>query len=33
MGNKVGRPFDVDSFTQIDKLPAPERMTLPFVVK
>jgi len=33
MGNKVGRPFDVDSFTQIDKSPTPERMTLPFDVR
>jgi hypothetical protein len=33
MGNKIGRPFDVDSFTQIDKSPTPERMTLPFDVR
>ena len=33
MGNKIGRPFDVDSFTQVDKSPVPERTTLPFVVK
>ena len=33
MGNKVGRSFDVDSFTEVDKSAAPERMTLPFVIK
>lgn len=33
MGNKIGRSFDVDSFTEVDKSPTPERMTLPFVVK
>ena len=33
MGNKVGRSFDVDSFTQVDKSPTPERLTLPFTIK
>jgi hypothetical protein len=33
MGNKIGRSFDVDSFQQIDKSPAPDRITLPFVVR
>ena len=33
MGNKAGRSFDVDSFTQIDKSPTPERLTLPFDVR
>jgi hypothetical protein len=32
-GNRIGRPFDVDKFDTIDKSPAPERFTLPFVVK
>lgn len=33
MGNKIGRSFDVDKFTEIDKSPAPDRMTLPFSIK
>jgi hypothetical protein len=33
MGNKIGRAFDVDRFTEIDKSPAPERTKLPFVVR
>jgi hypothetical protein len=33
MGNKIGRPFDIDAFDQIDKSPAPDRTTVPFIVK
>ena len=33
MGNKIGRAFDIDSFKEIDKSPAPDRVTLPFVVR
>jgi hypothetical protein len=33
MGNKLGRPFDVDRFTEIDKTPAPERTTIGFTIK
>jgi hypothetical protein len=33
MGNKIGRPFDVDSFAQVDKSSAPDRLTLAFAVK
>lgn len=33
MGNKIGRPFDVDTFDHIDRTPAPERMTVPFIVR
>jgi hypothetical protein len=33
MGNKIGRSFDVDSFTEVDKSPVPERITLPIVVR
>lgn len=33
MGNKIGRPFDVDAFDQIDKTAAPDRMTVPFMIK
>jgi hypothetical protein len=32
MGNKIGRSFDVDSFTEVDKSPAPERVRLAFTV-
>lgn len=32
MGNKVGRPFDIDTFTEIDKSPS-ERQTITFRVK
>jgi hypothetical protein len=33
MGNRIGRAFDIDSFKEIDKSPAPERLTLPFLVR
>jgi len=33
MGNKIGRPFDIDNFTNIDKSPTPDRVTRPFIVK
>lgn len=33
MGNRIGRPFDIDNFTEIDKSPTPDRLTLPFVIK
>jgi hypothetical protein len=33
MGNQIGRTFDVDKFTEIDKSPAPARSKLPFVVR
>lgn len=33
MGNKIGRAFDIDSFKEIDKSPAPDRLTLPFVIR
>ena len=33
MGNKIGRAFDIDSFKEIDKSPAPDRVTLPFVIR
>jgi hypothetical protein len=33
MGNKIGRPFDIDTFDRIDETPAPERTTIPFVVR
>ena len=33
MGNKIGRPFDIDAFDQIDKTSAPDRMTVPFLIK
>jgi hypothetical protein len=33
MGNRIGRAFDIDSFKEIDKSPAPDRTTLPFVVR
>lgn len=32
MGNKLGRPFDVDRFTEIDKTPNPERRTVAFTI-
>lgn len=33
MGNTLGRPFDVDRFTEIDRTPTPARTTMPFTVK
>lgn len=33
MGNQIGRAFDVDKFTEIDRSASPDRMTLPFVVR
>jgi hypothetical protein len=33
MGNKVGQPFDVDTFDRIDKSSAPERRTIPFQIR
>lgn len=33
MGNKIGRPFDIDSFDHVDRSPTPERMTVPFAVR
>jgi hypothetical protein len=32
-GNKIGRPFDVDTFTEIDQSPVPERTTRAFNVR
>jgi hypothetical protein len=33
MGNRIVRPFDIDTFDRIDETPAPERTTMPFVVR
>lgn len=33
MGNQIGRTFDVDKFTEIDKSASPDRMTIPFIVR
>jgi hypothetical protein len=33
MGNRIGRPFDVDRFDQIDKTPTAERITRAFTVR
>ena len=33
MGNKIGRAFDIDSFKEIDKSSAPDRTTIPFVIR
>ena len=33
MGNKIGRPFDIDTFDRIDETPAPERTMIPFVIR
>lgn len=33
MGNQIGRTFDVDKFTEIDKSASPDRMTIPFTVR
>ncbi len=33
MGNKIGQPFDVDTFDRVDKSSAPERRTLPFRIR
>jgi hypothetical protein len=33
MGNKIGQPFDVDTFERIDKSATPERRTLSFHVR
>jgi len=32
-GNRIGRPFDIDTFERIDRTPEPERFTVPFTVK
>jgi hypothetical protein len=32
-GNRVNRPFEVDMFERVDKTRAPERFTVPFVVR
>jgi hypothetical protein len=33
MGNQIGRAFDVDKFTEIDKTSSPDRVTIPFEVR
>jgi hypothetical protein len=32
-GNQINKPFEVDMFDRVDKTAAPERHTLPFVVR
>jgi hypothetical protein len=32
-GNRIGRPFDIDTFERIDRSSEPERFTVPFTVK
>jgi len=32
-GNRIGRPFDIDTFEQIDRSTEPEQHRLPFVIK
>ena len=32
-GNRIGRPFDIDAFEQIDRSAEPERYRLPFAIK
>jgi hypothetical protein len=32
-GNRIGQPFDVDSFDRIDKSPEPDRYAVPFEVR
>ena len=32
-GNKIGRPFEVDVFEQVDETPAGERFTMPFEIR
>jgi hypothetical protein len=33
MGNRIGRPFEVDMFEKVDSVPGPEKHILPFVVR
>jgi hypothetical protein len=32
-GNRIGRAFEVDTFTRVDSTPEPERTSLPFTVR
>jgi hypothetical protein len=32
-GNRIGRPFEVDTFNRADASPEPERTNLPFTVR
>jgi hypothetical protein len=32
-GNRVGRPFDIDTFEHIDRSPEPERRSVPFKIE